>query len=255
MNTSVNSSLSAQNKSKPGEPQQRSAIDKNEFISKETSPKFLAKMTGTTNTKNISPNAKLANKICLQPIKTFDLKDKKSLVDHIVTLYNDLVSSGGSGSIILTVQSIINSITHYIEVNQLDLKSNVEAVLKESLFRSTLELKQKYTGDEELSDKLKLEAQMQVMLQIENYIFSNGSGGRVKVDDDWVWDIANSIRWIKQKFKDFKIERFLFGEIYANYSLNAAEFISSLMEELGEWFIEIFERFFLDWVFLTPIKY
>jgi len=51
--------------------QQRSLIDKNEIISKETSPKFLAKMTGNTNTKNISPNAKLANKISLQPIKTF----------------------------------------------------------------------------------------------------------------------------------------------------------------------------------------
>ncbi len=48
-----------------------------------------------------------------------------------------------------------------------------------------------------------------------------------------MWDIANSIRWLKQKFKDFKIEKFLFGEIYANYFLNASDFILSLMEELG----------------------
>ena len=53
------------------------------------------------------------------------------------------------------------------------------------------------------------------------------------MDDDWVWEIANLIRWLKQTFKDFKIERFLFGEIYSNYFLNASEFILSLMEELG----------------------
>lgn len=53
------------------------------------------------------------------------------------------------------------------------------------------------------------------------------------MDEDWVWEIANSIRWLKQTFKDFKIERFLFGEIYANYFQNASDFIVSLMEELG----------------------
>lgn len=72
---------------------------------------------------------------------------------------------------------------------------------------------------------------MQILLQIENYIASNAN--KTKVDEDWVWEIANSIRWLKQAFKDFKIEKFLFGEIYANYFQNASDFIVSLMEELG----------------------
>ncbi len=72
-------------------------------------------------------------------------------------------------------------------------------------------------------------------MQIENYIISNNSpiSNKVKVDEDWVWEIANSTRWLKQIFKDFKIEKFLFGEIYANYFQTASEFILSLMEELG----------------------
>lgn len=201
------------------------------LISTETSPKFLNKLTGSTTT-NISPNAKLSNKISLQPIKTFDLKDKKSLVNHIITSYNDVISS--QGSIVLSVQSIINSITHYIEANQLELKSSLEEILKENLYKSSIVLRQKY-ADDELSEKLKLEGQLQVLLQIENYIVANQSpnSNKVRVDDDAVWDIANSIRWVKQKFKDFKIERFLFGEIYANYYLNSPDFIASLMEELG----------------------
>ena len=74
-----------------------------------------------------------------------------------------------------------------------------------------------------------------MLLQIENYIVANTNShsNKVKVDDDWIWDIANSIRWVKQKFKDFKIERFLFGEIYGNYFGAASEFILNLMEELG----------------------
>ena len=165
-----------------------------------------------------------------------DLKDKKSLVNHIITSYNDVISS--QGSIVLSVQSIINSITHYIEANQLELKSSLEEILKENLYKSSIVLRQKY-ADDELSEKLKLEGQLQVLLQIENYIVANQSpnSNKVRVDDDAVWDIANSIRWVKQKFKDFKIERFLFGEIYANYYLNSPDFIASLMEELGIIFI------------------
>ncbi len=50
--------------------------------------------------------------------------------------------------------------------------------------------------------------QIQILLQIENYIISNNSpiSNKVKVDEDWVWEIANSTRWLKQIFKDFKIE-------------------------------------------------
>lgn len=151
--------------------------------------------------------------------------------DHIVTLYDDLVRS--QGSIVFVVQSIINSISHYAEANQLDIKSTVEEMLKEYMFKTHTHLKQKYI-DDEFSEKLKLEGQLQVLLQIENYIIANtGTNGKVKVDDDDVWDIANSIRWVRQKFKDFKIERFLFGEIYASYFANAPDFINSLMEELG----------------------
>jgi hypothetical protein len=77
-------------------------------------------------------------------------------------------------------------------------------------------------------------------LQIENYITQNSSNGiassttKLKLDDDWIWEIANSIRWLSQTFREkFKIERFLFGEIYANYFMSGGEFILSLMEELG----------------------
>jgi hypothetical protein len=57
---------------------------------------------------------------------------------------------------------------------------------------------------------------------------------KTKVDDDWVWEIANSIRWLSQHFKEkFKIEKFLFGEIYATYHPILPDFIISLMEELG----------------------
>jgi hypothetical protein len=57
---------------------------------------------------------------------------------------------------------------------------------------------------------------------------------KVKVDEDFVWELANSIRWLSQTFKHtFKIERFLFGEIYANYHDQAPEFILALLEELG----------------------
>jgi hypothetical protein len=75
---------------------------------------------------------------------------------------------------------------------------------------------------------------IQVLLKIENYILSNTIGSRVRVDDDCVWEIANSVRWISQTFKEkFKIEKFLFGDIYAAYFAQASDFIQSLMEELG----------------------
>lgn len=57
---------------------------------------------------------------------------------------------------------------------------------------------------------------------------------KVKVDEDFVWELANSIRWLSQAFKHtFKIEKFLFGEIYATYNGQAPEFILALLEELG----------------------
>lgn len=75
---------------------------------------------------------------------------------------------------------------------------------------------------------------MQVLLQLENFILLNTISNKVRVDDDFVWEIANSIRWLSQTFKDkFKIEKFLFGEIYSNYFVIAPELIVGLMEELG----------------------
>jgi hypothetical protein len=70
---------------------------------------------------------------------------------------------------------------------------------------------------------------MQILLQIESLLLKPN-----ELDDDCIWEIANTMRWLNQKFKDkFKIERFLFGEIYTNYCQTSPEFIFSLMEELG----------------------
>jgi hypothetical protein len=76
---------------------------------------------------------------------------------------------------------------------------------------------------------------LQILLQMEDYLAANTvPGGRVRLDEDFVWDVANSIRWLSQTFKEkFKIEKFLFGELYAAYNGQAGEIISSLMEELG----------------------
>lgn len=73
-----------------------------------------------------------------------------------------------------------------------------------------------------------------MLLQLENYIILNTVANKVKVDEDFVWETANSIRWLSQTFKEkFKIEKFLFGEVYASYFGTAPELTVSLMEELG----------------------
>ena len=80
---------------------------------------------------------------------------------------------------------------------------------------------------------------MQVFLQIEAYCLVNADSSsatpaKVRVDEDGVWEIGNSIRALNQTFRDkFKIEKFLFGEIYPSYGQAAPEFVASLMEELG----------------------
>jgi hypothetical protein len=75
---------------------------------------------------------------------------------------------------------------------------------------------------------------MQILLKIEDLVQTLTVNNIKTVDDDDVWEIANLIRWLNQLFKEkFKIERFLFGEIYPNYYLNSPEFVVSLMEELG----------------------
>lgn len=187
----------------------------------------------STDSKNSSVSAiKNSHKISLQPFKTFDLKDRESLIEYIKSAYNDVIDS--NGNMIMSVQSIINSIVHFCRTNSLDTKVFLVEILKENLLKSKIDLRQKYENDEQC-EKFKLEGQIQILLQIENYIISNNSpiSNKVKVDEDWVWEIANSTRWLKQIFKDFKIEKFLFGEIYANYFQTASEFILSLMEELG----------------------
>ncbi len=75
---------------------------------------------------------------------------------------------------------------------------------------------------------------MQVLLQIEFYIASNTIDYKVRVDEDHVWEIANMIRWLNQTFKEkFKIDKFVFGEIFSTYSAIASDFIFALMEEMG----------------------
>lgn len=71
-------------------------------------------------------------------------------------------------------------------------------------------------------------------MALEEYINSNSSSSKISIDEDFVWEVANSVRWISQTFKEkFKIEKFLFGEIYPSYFAIAPELILSLMEELG----------------------
>ena len=47
--------------------------------------------------------------------------------------------------------------------------------------------------------------------------------------------MANSIKWLSRTFKQrFKIEKFLFGEIYNAYHMGATnEMVKAIMEELG----------------------
>ena len=70
------------------------------------------------------------------------------------------------------------------------------------------------------------------MIQLELYLVTNAN--KTKVDDDWVWEIANSIRWLSQNYKEkFKIEKFIFGEIYETYNPLLSDLFQSLKEELG----------------------
>lgn len=64
---------------------------------------------------------------------------------------------------------------------------------------------------------------------------STSAASLVRIDEDFVWELANLVRWLSQVFKQrFKIEKFLFGEIYAAYHGGVAtELVQSLMEELG----------------------
>lgn len=71
-------------------------------------------------------------------------------------------------------------------------------------------------------------------MSLEEYINANTALNKIPLDEDFVWEIANSIRWISQIFKEkFKIEKFIFGEVYPSYFGQAPEIILSLMEELG----------------------
>jgi hypothetical protein len=162
-------------------------------------------------------------------LQTIDLVDKQSLVNHLKSVYNDIVDK--NGSILLGARQIVSSVTHYVNSNKLDLKTKMDELLNKHLLQTNIKIKQKYKSDE-FCDKIKIEVQLQVLLQIELYIVANQS--KTKVDDDWVWEIANSIRWLSQNFKEkFKIEKFLFGEIYATYHPLVPDFMMSLMEELG----------------------
>lgn len=54
------------------------------------------------------------------------------------------------------------------------------------------------------------------------------------IDGDFVWELADSIRWLARAGKDrFKIERFLFDELCPVYESRAPRLVRSLLEELG----------------------
>ncbi len=75
---------------------------------------------------------------------------------------------------------------------------------------------------------------MQILLQIEHYIIVHSTSKSKHVDDDWIWEIANLIRWMSQTFREkFKIEKFLFTDIYGTYHHVNPDFVIALMEELG----------------------
>ena len=46
-----------------------------------------------------------------------DIKDKESLIDHIKSVYNDTIKSADGNSLVFGVQSIVNSILHFIKSN------------------------------------------------------------------------------------------------------------------------------------------
>lgn len=54
------------------------------------------------------------------------------------------------------------------------------------------------------------------------------------IDGDFVWELADSIRWLARAGKDrFKIERFLFDELCPAYESRAPRLVRSLLQELG----------------------
>lgn len=54
------------------------------------------------------------------------------------------------------------------------------------------------------------------------------------IDGDFVWELADSIRWLARAGKDrFKIERFLFDELCPIYEPRAPRLVRCLLEELG----------------------
>ncbi|RNA00997.1 hypothetical protein BpHYR1_043718 [Brachionus plicatilis] len=93
----------------------------------------------------------------------------------------------------------------------------ISDIFKENLIQTPIQLKQQYKGNE-TSENLKTEAEIQVLLVLEEYINTNIISHKLPIDEDFVWEVANS---------------FLFGEIYPSFFSIAPELILSLMEELG----------------------
>ena len=104
-----------------------------------------------------------------------DLIDKQSLINHLNSVYKDVVEK--NGSILLGTKQIVSSIVHYVNSNKLDLKVTLklifqnfqifyfcqkflkvkmDEILKDNLIQTNIKLKQKYRDDEQ-NDKLKIE--------------------------------------------------------------------------------------------------
>ena len=68
-------------------------------------PKLAAKFSSQVNN---SP------KVVLQPIKTYEIKDKDALIAHVKQVYEETANSDG-GSLVFATQSIGNSILHFMK--------------------------------------------------------------------------------------------------------------------------------------------
>jgi len=167
-----------------------------------------------------------------------ELKDKSELVDYVTRVYNQAIEEQ-SLTLSTSVKRIVNAIRSFANSlgdSKQQEQKQMEEIFSEHLLKTNIQLKQKYkTDDERNSDRFRLESELQIILQIENYLSNTQMGRTGRVDEDSVWEIANSFRMLSQMFRErFKIERFLFTEIYANFNTpQSSEFILTLMEELG----------------------
>lgn len=85
-----------------------------------------------------------------------------------------------------------------------------------------------------LSLNKKKRFQLQITLRLESYIASHDDYHETSVDGDFIWELADSIRWLARVGKErFKLERFLYDELCPVYESRAPLLMRNLLEELG----------------------